>query len=72
MKNFKKIFILLLICALALVLVGCNPKNEPGKKVYYDNETDKLIFSTQELDLLDTSSLAFKSSLTPFKVEMVS
>lgn len=50
MKNFKKIFILLLICALALVLVGCNPKNEPGKKVYYDNETDKLIFSTQELD----------------------
>jgi hypothetical protein len=28
--------------------------------------------STQELDLFATSSLAFKSSLTPFKVEMVS
>lgn len=50
MKNFKKIFILLLISALVLVFVGCKPKTDPGKKVYYDNETDKLIFSTQELD----------------------
>lgn len=48
MKNFKKLLIVLLLSIVAVVVSGC--KDPKDNKTYYDNETDKLIFSTQELD----------------------
>ncbi len=49
MKNFNKIFIVLLLVLTSFLVVGCND-DKPKENKYYDNENDKLIFSTQELD----------------------
>lgn len=49
MKKFNKIFIILLLVLTSFLVVGCND-DTPTDKKYYDNENDKLIFSTQELD----------------------
>lgn len=52
-KNLFKYTCFVLVFLLSLVFIGCgeNGPDDPSKKdEYYDNEVDKLIFSTQEVD----------------------
>lgn len=52
MKNkmprvFSMILALVMVATTLFAVTGCNPA---GKGTYYDNETDKLVFTTQEVD----------------------
>ena len=45
----NKISIVILMLVIAFVITGCKPDEDDNKK-YYNNQTDPLVFSTQEVD----------------------
>lgn len=49
---FKKIFVIMMTFLSVILISGCGDKDKNNNKntVYYDNENDALVFSTQELD----------------------
>lgn len=50
---FKKSFLILMIFLSIVLMAGCKKKDKDktnNNRVYYDNENDALVFSTQELD----------------------
>ena len=47
---FKKLMILLAVFGVTLALTSCDKENQNDDGVYYNNETDPLVFSSQEVD----------------------
>ena len=47
---FKKLMILLTVFGVTLALTSCDKENQNDDGVYYNNETDPLVFSSQEVD----------------------
>lgn len=47
LKNFARYLLVLVMALCVITFIGCDEKE---KRNYYNNETDKLVFSTQEVD----------------------